>query len=74
MIDPTGNLFVAILSLGTVVKITPAGVVSTFATTGTSPTGMVIDSTGNLYTANYNSGTVSKITPAGVVSTFVTTG
>ena len=56
-------------------KITPGGVVSTFATGLNGPTGLAFDSSGNLYVANYDNGsgtTISKITPGGTVSTFAT--
>ena len=50
-------------------KVTPAGVVSTFASGFNGPAGLAFDSAGNLYVAN-DDGTVSEVTPAGVVSTF----
>ena len=50
-------------------KVTPAGVVSTFASGFDDPYGLAFDAAGNLYVANY-ANTVSKVTPAGVVSPF----
>ena len=45
----------------TVDKVTPAGVVSTFATGFDSdPDGLAFDSAGNLYVANYGDGTVRR--------------
>ena len=58
---------------GTVSKVTPAGVVSTFASGFNGPDGLAFDAAGNLYVANDDAnfnGIVSKVTPAGVVSTF----
>ena len=51
-------------------EVTPAGVVSTFASGFDDPVGLAFDSAGNLYVANAGNDTVSKVTPAGVVSTF----
>ena len=51
-------------------EVTPAGVVSTFATGFNIPVGLAFDAAGNLYVANTGDNTVSKVTPAGVVSTF----
>jgi DNA-binding beta-propeller fold protein YncE len=69
------NLYVTQSLDGTVSKITPDGVVSTFATIsqGASLTGVAFDdSSDNLYVAYGNS--ISKVTPDGVVSTFATVG
>jgi len=51
-------------------KVTPAGVVSTFASGFSAPTGEAFDAAGNLYVANFGANTVSKVTPAGAVSPF----
>jgi sugar lactone lactonase YvrE len=73
--DAQGNLYVANFGTSTVNKITPAGAVTTFASSGLSnPTGVAFDAAGNLYVANYSNGTVSKVTPQGSVSTFVSSG
>jgi hypothetical protein len=80
--DSAGNVYV--VDTGTIRKITPAGVVATFAgtagvegsTDGTGaaarfayPTGVATDSAGNVYVADMHNHTIRKITPAGVVST-----
>lgn len=88
-IDSAGNLFVTEFVNNTIRKITPAGVVSTFAGssigtagaldgTGTSarfsrPVGITIDANNNLFVADRANMTVRKITPAAVVSTVVGT-
>ena len=80
-IDSQGNIFVA--DLYAIRKITPAGVVSTFAGGAVSGfadgTGaqagfdgainLAIDQSDNLYVADQNNLLVRKITPAGVVTT-----
>jgi sugar lactone lactonase YvrE len=82
--DSKGNLFVTDSNNRTIRKISPEGVVSTFAGTtgvpgyadgqGTSaqfetPSGIAIDGGDNLYVTNTNSGAIRKVTAAGVVTT-----
>ena len=83
--DHAGNVYVADYGNRTIRKITPAGVVTTFAgaagargghTDGVGaaarfhgPLCIATDSTGNLYVGDMR-GTIRKITPAGVVTTF----
>jgi serine/threonine protein kinase, bacterial len=82
--DSSGNLYVADSTNNEIRKITPAGVVTTYAGTGAQgsangsastatfngPSGVAVDSAGNVYVVDENNSEIRLITPAGVVSTF----
>jgi sugar lactone lactonase YvrE len=87
-VDAAGNLYISDNFNDTIVKITPAGVVSTLAGlkgsagsadgTGSAalfdrPQGIAVDAGGNVYVADSNNFTIRKITPAGAVSTLAGT-
>ncbi len=84
VIDATGNMYVSDVFNNKIRKITPAGLVSTFAGstegdqdgTGSNakfknPRGIAIDASGIIYVADTGNNKIKKITTAGVVSTFV---
>jgi len=82
--DRDGNLFVADYGNHCIRKITPAGVVTTFAgkpndsrtingqgsdASFAMPVSLAIDAAGNLYVADEQDAVIRKVTPAGAVST-----
>jgi sugar lactone lactonase YvrE len=78
--DSHGNLYVANYDESSVRKITPKGVVTTFASSLDGPAGVWVDPKDNvfvsLFGANFSGvgATVLKITPDGVVATYATGG
>ncbi len=84
-VGPSGDVFVSDYDNHTIRRVTPAGVVTTFAgapgQSGTSdgtggaarfrnPVGLAFDADGNLFVVDRGNRTIRKITSAAVVSTF----
>jgi DNA-binding beta-propeller fold protein YncE len=63
-------LFVAVSQNGTIVKISPHGTQSTFATGLNVPVGLAFDRAGKLFVSNIGDNSVTEITTTGQ-STFV---
>ena len=88
-VDGGGNVYVADQGNNRVRKISPQGIISTFAGTGTagftgdggpainaelnSPQGLALDGAGNLYIAD-NNNRIRIVTPAGTITTFAGSG
>jgi sugar lactone lactonase YvrE len=85
-LDQTGNLYIADISNRRVRKVSPAGIITTVAGTGTpgdtgdggpassaelyEPIFVAVDSIGNLYIADTVEGVVRKVAPDGTISTY----
>lgn len=63
-VDAAGDLFVADEGNGAIRKITPGGLVTTFASGFTHPRGVALDEAGDLYVSSLDF-TIVKITPDG---------
>lgn len=89
-VDNAGNLYVCDNENAVIRKVTPAGIISTIAGTGTAgyggdggaasaalfrnPLDVIADASGNLYIADRNNARIRKINSSGIISTVAGTG
>ena len=88
--DASGNMFISDASNHVIRKVTPSGVISTFAGNGTSgntggggpatsaelrnPTGLAVNAAGDLFIADSIANVVREVNTAGIISTVAGTG
>jgi len=88
--DGAGNLYITDVSNSRVRRLTPGGIISTYAGIGSSgysgdggpatsaslnqPTGVAADSSGNLYIADRKNNRIRQVSPSGIITTFAGNG
>jgi sugar lactone lactonase YvrE len=70
-VDSSGDVFAADRDSNEILKYSPGGTASVFATP-TDPYGIAVDSSGNVYAGTQFGSTITKYTPAGVGTVFAT--
>ena len=68
--DARDNLYITDYYGGTIVKVTPAGVVSYFVSGLDHPTRLAFNRHGDLFVTSFNSGQILKVTSTGFASTY----
>jgi DNA-binding beta-propeller fold protein YncE len=89
-LDSSSNLYVADSDNHRIRKVSPSGIITTVAGTGTAgysgdggnatsaqlnnPYSVAIDSSGNLYIADYSNSRIRRVSTSGIITTFAGTG
>ncbi len=89
-VDGSGNVYIADESNQRIRKVSPSGIITTYAGTGAvgnlgdggpataaqfyGPSAVATDATGNLYISDQNNNRVRKVNPSGYISAFAGTG
>lgn len=88
-LDPSGNLYIADTGNHRIRKVTPQGLITTFAGNGligapdgvpatesslNAPRGVAVDSNGSVYIADTGNNRIRKVPPDGVITTIAGTG
>jgi sugar lactone lactonase YvrE len=71
LFSPSGDLFAAEQSGGTIVRITPDGSVNRFAKGFSAPHDLAFDVSGYLYVADTGANRVARVSPEGSVTTYI---
>jgi len=88
--DTAGNLYICDFGNNAIRKVTPTGIITTYAGTGATgyvgdggaataatlydPSGVCTDRAGNVYIADYGNERIRKVTTAGIITTLAGTG